>query len=105
MPGAPEEDKRLAHFARDLLGGAEGDTVHPVYNESETHFVHVLTCPDAPRPGTTTVSTFSLHLFPNLVGGTDVSTELVMMANTDDPNLKLLIGSAALNVAADSWPL
>ncbi|WP_432548434.1 suppressor of fused domain protein [Kineococcus sp. SYSU DK004] len=74
------------YVARRLSPGA-WPVIEPYLDRTQEHELHLMTCPDAPRPGHVTVSTLSMHRRPNPVDGEDVRVELVTTLRHPDVDL------------------
>lgn len=101
-----DAEVRMARFVAENLVPDGRPEIEEFFNRDETLSLDVLTALDAPSPGLTSVSTVSLHRYPNLVEGVDVRVELVTVLQDVERRLAsgLLVASAFAAVG-EPWPL
>ncbi|WP_432511301.1 suppressor of fused domain protein [Kineococcus sp. SYSU DK001] len=109
MPEAPpptDAEVRMARFVGEQLIPDGRPLVEEFLSRDESLSLDVLTAPDAPSPGFTSVSTVSMHRYPNVVGSTDVRVELVTVLQDVEQRLATgLLVASAFAAVGEPWPL
>jgi len=105
-PPPSDAEVRMARFVGEHLVPDGRPEIEEFFNRDETLGLDVMYAVDAPSPGFTSVSTLSLHRFPNVVGDTDVRCELVTVLQGVEPRLATgLLVASSFAAIAEPWPL
>ncbi|WP_432561284.1 suppressor of fused domain protein [Kineococcus sp. SYSU DK003] len=106
VPPPSDAEVAMARFVAEQLVPDGRPEIEEFLNRDETLSLDVLTAVDAPSPGFTSVSTLSLHRYPNLVGATDVRIELVTVLEGVERHLATgLLVASAFAAVGEAWPL
>ena len=105
-PPPTDAEVRMARFAAEQLTPDGRTEVQEFLNRDETLSLDVMTCPQAPSAAFTSVTTLSLHRYPNLVGTTDVRVELVtVLEDVEERLVTGLLVASAFAAVGEPWPL
>lgn len=101
-----DAEVRMARFAAENLVPDGRPDIEEFTSRDETLSLDVMTADDAPAPGFTSVSTLTLHRYPNLVNGLDVRVELVTALQDVERRLATgLLVASAFAAVGEPWPL
>ncbi|WP_432542151.1 suppressor of fused domain protein [Kineococcus sp. SYSU DK002] len=106
VPPPTDAEVRMARFVGEQLIPDGRPEIEEFLSRDESLSLDVLTAADAPSPGFTSVSTVSMHRYPNLVGSTDVRVELVTVLQDVERRLATgLLVASAFAAVGEPWPL
>ncbi|GAA0296891.1 suppressor of fused domain protein [Kineococcus aurantiacus] len=101
-----DAEVRMARFVGEQLVPDGRPEIEDFLSRDETLLLDVLTAEDAPAPGCTSVSTLSMHRYPNVVAGTDVRVELVTVLQDVERRLATgLLVASAFAAIGEPWAL
>ncbi len=100
-PPMPPTRKLVSDFLKSVVG--EQATTFAYYDERERHVVGVTSAAGFPQPELEVFSTCSLHVVPNLLDGTDVRVELLVVGGKGQEDLANVVATSAFQVTKDGW--
>lgn len=100
-PTTPPTRKLVSDFLKSVIG--EQATTFAYYDERERHVVGVTSAAGSPHPELEVFSTCSLHVVPNLLDGTDVRVELLVVGERGQEDLANVVATSAFQVMKDGW--
>jgi hypothetical protein len=94
-------EREAARVASSAIGGRPGAARYA--DDDESHRISIASFVDAPTSGYTTYSTIGLHLYANVLDGTNVPIELAATVPSAATYMANVLATSAFYVMKDGW--